>query len=127
MTHKQLGYQETRINGRFIAILHGTVVVRELPRLKKTIELNHGGFITRATAKAINGACMSAGYPIKVKIMRGILKYALTVNRDGTPRGESYNYWINFLGSTAQVLLPQLEVVVPIGEMDQSASEEINF
>jgi hypothetical protein len=58
--HKQAGYQSTQTDGLFIAILHGTAVliheVRDKRRGHATITFSCGGWHTRSSCKAINGA-----------------------------------------------------------------------
>ena len=70
--HKQTGYQSARpTTGVFIAILHGTVV---LLIDGDKISVAHGGWVTRSTVKAINGAFKDAGLRgYRANIKRGVL------------------------------------------------------
>lgn len=56
--HKQAGYQFAKTQTGFIAILHGTIV---LQIGGDRMSIGSGGWETRSTAKAINGALNDAG------------------------------------------------------------------
>lgn len=72
MKHTQTGFQSTQTLGprsQYIAILHGTCVVQCLRSEEGSglIMFNSGGYHTRSTVKAINGALKELGLDNKFK------------------------------------------------------------
>jgi len=71
MPHKQAGYQAGSTATINLAILHGTLICQfHFPI--NTLQLNNGGWVTRSTAKAINGFLGDNGLShLKVRIFKG--------------------------------------------------------
>lgn len=61
--HKQTGYQFTNVDlgteRLFIGVLHGTNVLTYSPK-RNAIKFNTGGWVTRSTVKAMQGALRDA-------------------------------------------------------------------
>jgi hypothetical protein len=87
--HKQAGYQFSELpEGHDVislAILHGTTVYAK--RTDGSVLLNHGGYITRSTVKAMNAAQLEGRTPFRVNIKKGVI--VVTLRGEEIPFGDS--------------------------------------